>query len=158
MVSWFVMIMRKSQSGSETKTFLTVLEARNYGMADSVSGEVSSASWFRNSHLLTVSLHGGKGERSSSYEGTASIHGAFSLMTQDQFSRSVVSDSCDPVDCSTPGFPVHHQLPELTQTHVDRVGNAIQPSFSVIPSPSDLTTPQKPYLLVPTHWRLGFNI
>ena len=25
---------------------------------------------------------------------------------------------CDPMDCSTPGFPVHHQLPELTQTHV----------------------------------------
>ena len=44
-----------------------------------------------------------------------------------QFSRSVVSDSCDPMDCSTPGFPVHHQLPELTQTHVHRVGDAIQP-------------------------------
>ena len=34
---------------------------------------------------------------------------------------------CDPVDCSMPGFPVHHQLPELTQTHVHRVGDAIQP-------------------------------
>ena len=32
-------------------------------------------------------------------------------------SRSVVSD-CDPMDCSTPGLPVHHQLPEFTQTHV----------------------------------------
>ena len=31
---------------------------------------------------------------------------------------------CDPMDCSTPGFPVHHQLPELTQTHVHRVGDA----------------------------------
>ena len=31
---------------------------------------------------------------------------------------------CDPMDCSMPGFPVHHQLPELTQTHVsDQVGN-----------------------------------
>ena len=29
-----------------------------------------------------------------------------------------MSDFCDPVDCSTPGFPVHHQLPEFTQTHV----------------------------------------
>ena len=38
---------------------------------------------------------------------------------------------------STPGFPVHHQLPEITQTHVHRVGDAIQPSSSVIPfSPS----------------------
>ena len=35
---------------------------------------------------------------------------------------------CDPMDCSTPGFPVHHQLPELVQTHVHRVGDAIQPS------------------------------
>ena len=35
---------------------------------------------------------------------------------------------CDPMDCSTPGFPVHHQLPELTQTHVHWVGDAIQPS------------------------------
>ena len=35
---------------------------------------------------------------------------------------------CDPVDCSTPGLPVHHQLPEFTQTHVHRVSDAIQPS------------------------------
>ena len=35
---------------------------------------------------------------------------------------------CDPMDCSTPGFPVHHQLPELAQTHVHWVVNAIQPS------------------------------
>ena len=35
---------------------------------------------------------------------------------------------CDPMDCSTPGLPVHHQLPELTQTHIHRVGHAIQPS------------------------------
>ena len=35
---------------------------------------------------------------------------------------------CDPVDCSTPGFPVHHQLLEPTQTHVHHVGDAIQPS------------------------------
>ena len=35
---------------------------------------------------------------------------------------------CDPIDCSTPGFPVHHQLPELAQTHVHRVSDAIQPS------------------------------
>ena len=38
---------------------------------------------------------------------------------------------CDPMDCSTPGFPVHHQLPELTQTHVHPVDNAIQPPHPV---------------------------
>ena len=42
---------------------------------------------------------------------------------------------CDPMDCGMPGFPVCHQLLELTQTHVHRVGDAIQPSVSssVIP-------------------------
>ena len=40
---------------------------------------------------------------------------------------------CDPMDCSTPGFTVHHQLPEFTQTHVHRVGDAIQPSHPAVP-------------------------
>ena len=39
---------------------------------------------------------------------------------------------CDPMYCSTPGFPVHHQLQELTQTHVHRVGDAIQPSHPLL--------------------------
>ena len=39
---------------------------------------------------------------------------------------------CNPMDCSTPGFPVHHQLPELTQTHVHQVGDAIQPSYLLL--------------------------
>ena len=43
---------------------------------------------------------------------------------------------CNPVGCSTPGFPVHHQLPELAQVHVHRVSDAIQPSHSLFsPSP-----------------------
>ena len=43
---------------------------------------------------------------------------------------------CDPMNCSTPGLPVHDQLPELTQTHVHRVGDAIQPSHPLSsPSP-----------------------
>ena len=43
---------------------------------------------------------------------------------------------CDPMDCSIPGFPVHHQLPEVAQTHVHRVGDAIQPSHPLSsPSP-----------------------
>ena len=44
------------------------------------------------------------------------------------FQFSLVAQSCptlcDPIDCSTPGFPVHHQLLELAQTHVLRVGDA----------------------------------
>ena len=38
------------------------------------------------------------------------------------------------MDCSTPGFPVHHQLPKLTQTHVHRVSDAIQPSHPQSPT------------------------
>ena len=53
------------------------------------------------------------------------------------FSCSVMSDSLRPMDCSTPGLPVHHQLPELTQTHVHRVGGAIQSSHPLLcPSPA----------------------
>ena len=61
-----------------------------------------------------------------------------------QFSSVVQScpTLCDPMNRSTPGLPVHHQLPEFTQTHVHRVGDAIQPSyplsspFSPVPNPS----------------------
>ena len=41
----------------------------------------------------------------------------------------------DPMDCSMPGFPVHHQLPELTQTHVYLVSDAMEPSHP-LSSPS----------------------
>ena len=57
------------------------------------------------------------------------------------------SSLCDTTDCSTPDFPevVHHQLLELTQTHVHRVGDAIQPSHplsSTFPSAFDLSQQQ----------------
>ena len=39
---------------------------------------------------------------------------------------------CNPMDCSMPGFPVHHQLLELTQAHVHKVSNAIQPSHPLL--------------------------
>ena len=42
---------------------------------------------------------------------------------------------CNPMDCSTPGLPVHHQLLELAQTPVHRVGDAIQPSHPCCPLP-----------------------
>ena len=43
---------------------------------------------------------------------------------------------CDPMNCGMPGLPVHHQLPEFTQTHIHRVNDAIQPSHPLSsPSP-----------------------
>ena len=59
----------------------------------------------------------------------------FSLV---QFGHSVIPlhGLCTPLDCSTPSFPVHHQFPELAQTHVNQVGDAIQPSHPLLsPSP-----------------------
>ena len=53
-----------------------------------------------------------------------------------QFSSQSCPTLCDPMNLSTPGLPVHHQLPEFTQTHVHRVGDAIQPSHHLLsPSP-----------------------
>ena len=60
---------------------------------------------------------------------------------EERIQFSSVAQSCltlrGPVDCSTPGFPVLHHLPELTQTHVHRVSDAIQPSHP-LSSPSPL--------------------
>ena len=54
-----------------------------------------------------------------------------------QFSHSVMSDFFDFLNCSTPGFPVHHQLLELAQTYAHRVSDAIQPSHPLLsPSPA----------------------
>ena len=52
---------------------------------------------------------------------------------------------CDPMDCSTPGFPVHHQLPELAQTHVHRVGAAIQPSHPLSHPLESLAAPLRDF-------------
>ena len=53
-----------------------------------------------------------------------------------QFNRSVMSNSCYPMNRSMPGLPVHHQLPEFTQTHVHWISDAIQPSHPLSsPSP-----------------------
>ena len=49
---------------------------------------------------------------------------------------------CDPMNYSTPGLPVHHQLPEFTQTHVHRVGDDIQPSHP-LSSPSPAFNPSQ---------------
>ena len=52
-----------------------------------------------------------------------------------QFSHSVVSTLCDPMNCSMSGLPNHHQLPDSTQTYVHWIGDAIQP-FHPLSSPS----------------------
>ena len=63
----------------------------------------------------------------------------FSVSRQVQFSSVAQScpTLCDPMDCSTPGFPVHHQLVELAQTHILQVSDTIKSSHPLLsPSPS----------------------
>ena len=61
----------------------------------------------------------------------------FFLISSYQFSSvaQLCLTLCNPMDCSMPGLPVHHQLPELAQTHVHQVGDSIQP-FHPLSSPS----------------------
>ena len=54
---------------------------------------------------------------------------------------------CYPMDSGTPGFPVHHQLPELAQTHVHQVGDAFQPSHP-------LSSPSSPAFSLSQHQSL----
>ena len=89
-----------------------------------------------------------------------------------QFSFSLVAQSCltlcDPMDCSSPGLPVQHQLPESTQIHVHRVGDAIQPShpLSSLSSPAlnlsqhQFFFPNESPLCIrwPKYWNFSFNI
>ena len=65
-----------------------------------------------------------------------------------QYSRSVVSDSLWPHGQQQPGFPGHHKLLEFTQTHIHQVGDAIQPSYSLLsPSPPAFNLSQHEGLL-----------
>ena len=93
------------------------------------------------------------------------------VKTLRMFQFSSVAQSCptlcDPMNRSTPGLPVHHQLPEFTQTHVHRVSDAIQPSYPLSsPSPP---TPILPSIRVfsnestlrmrwPKYWSFSFSI
>ena len=58
-----------------------------------------------------------------------------SIISSVHFSRSVMPNSLQPMDCNTPDLPVHHQFPAPAQTHVHRVGDAIQP-YHLLSSPS----------------------
>ena len=90
--------------------------------------------------------------------------------TKESIQFSSVAQSCltlcNPMDCSKAGLPVHHQLPELTQTNVHRVGDAIQPSYPLSsPSPPAFNLSQDQGLFKesvlrirwPKYWSFSFN-
>ena len=92
-----------------------------------------------------------------------------SFVLLSQFSS--VTQSCptpfDPMDCSMSGFPVHHQLLELTQTHVHRVSDAIQPSHPLsfpsppAPNPSQhqgFSNESTLHMRWPKYWSFSFSI
>ena len=94
---------------------------------------------------------------------------AFSeFITSDQI-RSVAQlcpTLCDPMNRSMPGLPVHHQLPEVTQTHIHRVSDAIQPSHPLsspsppAPNPSQQVFSNESTLRMrwPKYWSFSFSI
>ena len=78
-----------------------------------------------------------------------------------------MSDPLDPMNRSTPGLPVHHQLPEFTQTHIHRFRDAIQPSHPLLspsplaPSPSQhqgMSNDSTLHMRWPKYWSFSFNI
>ena len=86
-----------------------------------------------------------------------------------QFSSVALSCAtfCNNMDCSTPGLPVHHQLPELAQTHVYQVSDAIQPSHplsspfplpSVIPQIKVFSNDSVLCIRWPKYWSFSFSI
>ena len=95
----------------------------------------------------------------------------YTCMYMSSFQFSSVMQSCqtlcDPITCSTPGLPVHHQFPEFTQTHVHWVGDAIQPSHPLpspsppVPNPSVIRVfPSESNLHMrwPKYWSFSFSI
>ena len=106
-------------------TNVTLLFSNSLTITSSI--KVSSA---KLTQLLGVYLGG--------YQFPISVIGFYVNCTSVQFSSVTQScpTLCDPMSHSTPGLPVHHKLPELTQTLVHRVGDAIQPSHPLSsPSP-----------------------
>ena len=111
--------------------------------------------------LMTLALAGRFFTTSATWEALSSHSVQFSSVTQS------CPTLCDPMNRRTPGLPVHHQLPEFTQTHVHRLSDAIQPSHP-LSSPS-LLPPIPPSIRVfsnestlcmrwPKYWSFSFSI
>ena len=94
-----------------------------------------------------------------------------SLETAYSQSVSSVAQSCltlcDPMNCSMPGLPVYHHLPEFTQTHVHRVGDVIQPSHllsspsppaSIFPKIRVFSNESVLHIRWPKYWSFSFSI
>ena len=115
----------------------------------------SSPAFHPRSLFTSLSLH-----PSHSQSRASRIH-QFSSVTQ------LCLTLCSPMDCSTPGFPVHHQLPELAQTHGHRVSDAINHFIlcrpllllpSIFPSIRVFSNESVLYTRWPKYWSFSFSI
>ena len=91
----------------------------------------------------------------------------FNLYTEFSSVTQSCPTLCNPMDCSMPGLPVYHQLPEFTQTHVDWVGDAIQPSHplssplllpSIFPNIKVFSHEAVLRIKWPKYWSFSFSI
>ena len=98
------------------------------------------------------------------YRKKKSSHKLFIMDVQFSSVTQLCPTLCDPMDCSTPGFPVHCKLPELAQTHVYWVSDAIQPSHPPSPPAFYLSQHQGIFKWVssshqwPKYWSFSFSI
>ena len=91
------------------------------------------------------------------------IQGKYDLHLQFSSVAQLCPTLCDSMNRSTPGFPVHHQLLEFTQTHVHRFGDAIKPSYpllspSIPPSIRVFSNESTPHMRWPKYWGFSFSI
>ena len=96
------------------------------------------------------------------------LHACFGVLSSIQFSSLTQSCAtlCDLMNRSTPGLPVHHQLPEFTQTHAHQVDDAIQPSHplsslllpSVFPSIRVFSNESTLHMRWPKYWSFSLSI
>ena len=93
----------------------------------SPSNEYSVLISFRIDWLDLLTVQGTLKSPLQHHSSKASIHWHSAF-----FTAQLCPTLCDPMNSSIPGLPVHHQLPEFTQTHVHRVGDAIQPSHPLL--------------------------
>ena len=107
-------------------------------------------------------------EKTNSSDVSNDVRNVHYILPSVQFSSVAQScpTLCDPMDCSTTGFSVHHQLPELAQTHVHWVGDAIQPSHplsspsppSIFPSIRVFSNESVLCIRWPKYWNFSFSI
>ena len=99
--------------------------------------------------------------------GSCFIMYCFIILTQFSSVTQLCPTLCNPMNCSTPGLPVHHQLLESTQTHVHCVSDAIQPSHpllpllllpSIFPSIRVFSNESALFIRWPKYWSFSFNI